>query len=118
MVLAALPRGSSGNISFSDITHYLVDQKGNVSLALSAPEGAMRAVQSIKRRFSHIGTGETAITTCDVEIRLWDKPGPLKLAGRHVGLFPNKVEVTGTDGEPIGNVVFYMPENQRGKGKG
>jgi hypothetical protein len=25
-----------------------------------------------------------------VEFRLWDKPGSLKLAGRHVGLFPSK----------------------------
>jgi len=25
-----------------------------------------------------------------VEFRLWDKPGSLKLAGRHVGLFPGK----------------------------
>jgi hypothetical protein len=37
----------------------------------------------------------------DVEVELWDKPNALKLMGRHVGLFPDKVEVTGKDGEPL-----------------
>jgi hypothetical protein len=32
---------------------------------------------------------------------LWDKPQPLKLTGRHVGLYPDKVELVGKGGEPL-----------------
>ncbi len=93
-------------LAFSDLSHYQVDVKGNVTLAPGAPPGAMRAVQSIKREISSIGTGEDAdgdgpIVMAKVEIKLWDKPGPLKLAGRHVGLFPDRIEVSGKDGGPI-----------------
>lgn len=101
-------------LAFSDVTHYIADDAGNVTLAAEAPAGAMRALQSIKRRITSTGSGEQARTTTEVEVKLWDKPGPLKLAGRHVGLFPDKVEVTGKDGGPVeATVAFYVPENGR-----
>lgn len=86
----------------SSIDHYLVDDDGNVRLADGAPEGAMRAVQTIKRRVNVRKDKDGAVTvTRDVEIKLWDKPAPLKLMGRHVGLFPDRIEHTGKDGKPI-----------------
>lgn len=93
-------------LAFSDLTHFEVDSKGKVSMSKDAPPGAMRAVQSIKREISSIGTGEDAdgdgpIVMAKVEIKLWDKPGPLKLAGRHVGLFPDKIEIAGPGGGPV-----------------
>lgn len=93
----------TGLLAFSDLTHYVVDDEGNVALAPSAPPGAMRALQSIKRRFITTGTGRNLKTTCEVEIRLWDKPGPLKLAGRHVDVhgFADRVELTGKNGSPL-----------------
>jgi phage terminase small subunit len=74
-------------LAFSNVSHYAVDMRGDVTLAPGAPPEAWRAVRSIKRRILIDGT-------IKVEIELWDKPGTLKLAGRHVGLFPDKVEVS------------------------
>jgi phage terminase small subunit len=89
-------------LSNSNIAHYIVDDNGQVQLAAGAPEGAMRAVQSIKRKKTvKEDKSGTMTITYDVELKLWDKPTPLKLMGRHTGLFPDKVEVTGKDGKPI-----------------
>lgn len=82
-------------LAFSDLTHYTVSESGDVALAKEAPVGAMRALQSIKRRITTRGSGETAEVTREVELRLWDKVAPLKLAGQHVGLFVEKREVSG-----------------------
>lgn len=94
-------------LAFSDVTHYTVDDNGEVTLAAGAPDGAMRALQSIKRRIITRGSGERREVTREVELRLWNKPDPLKLAGQHVGLFKDKVEHSGPDGQPIPvRVVF------------
>lgn len=105
-------------LSFSDAaSHYRADENGNVSLADGAPEGALRAIASIKRRWSTVGSGDSAITTCDVEIKLWDKVAPLKIAGRHVEVkgFYDRVEHTGEDGGPIQTsiVEYRIPGNGR-----
>jgi phage terminase small subunit len=83
-------------LAFSDVTHYRVTDGGAVVLAPGAPAGAMRALQSIKQRITRRGRGQNIEVIRDVFIRLWDKPGPLKLAGQHVGLFTEKVEHSGT----------------------
>lgn len=90
-------------LSHSSLEHYIIADDGQVSLTGSAPDGAMRAIQSIKRktRVHYNSQGEIVGRTYDVEIRLWDKVGPLKLMGRHVGLFPDRVEHTGKNGGPI-----------------
>jgi phage terminase small subunit len=88
-------------LAFSDVTHYELDDLGNLVLAEGAPTGAMRAVQSIKRKVFTRGSGDDTVTTREVEFRMWDKPGPLKLAGQHVGLFTEKHEHTGKNGKPI-----------------
>ena len=90
-------------LAMSRIDHYVVSDEGQVELAEGAPDGAMAAVQSIKRKCKIFRDKEGHEThrEYDVEIRLWDKPQPLKLTGRHVGLYPNRVEVTGKDGGPI-----------------
>lgn len=85
-------------LAFSDFTHYEVDDEGKLTTVAGAPVGARRAVSSVKRkvRYGPDGTREV-----EIELKLWDKPGPLKLAGRHVGLFPDRIEVTGKDGGPL-----------------
>jgi phage terminase small subunit len=86
----------------SSLEHYVIDDDGNVQLAEGAPAGAMRAVQSVKRKVSTRTDKEGGVTrTVDVEIKLWDKPTPLRLMGRQVGLFAERVEHTGKDGKPI-----------------
>jgi phage terminase small subunit len=82
-------------LAFSDVTHYRVSDAGDVTLAVGAPPEAMRAVQSIKRRITTRGRGQQTEVVREIELRLWDKPGPLKLAGQHVGLFTEKVEHSG-----------------------
>lgn len=95
-------------LAFSDVTHYTVDDLGDVTLAPTAPPGAMRAVQSVKRRITTRGLGTEREITREVEIKLWDKPGPLKLAGQHVGLFADRRELTGKDGAPLPPMVFTV----------
>jgi phage terminase small subunit len=77
-------------LAFSDLTHYSVSDSGDVELVAGAPDGAMRGLQSIKRKIRTRGSGKDKEVTREVEIRLWDKPGPLKLAGQHVGLLIEK----------------------------
>lgn len=89
----------------SDVNDYVADENGNVRPAEGAPDDCTKAIKSIKRRFKTTISGkageETVVKTCDVEIQLWDKPGTLKLVGKHIGLFPDKMEHTGPDGGPI-----------------
>jgi phage terminase small subunit len=90
-------------ISFSDaMRHYVIDEEGNVQLAEGAPEGATAAVSSIKRKSRTVtnkqGDTETFVET---EIRLWDKNTAIANAGKHLGMFVDRHEVTGKDGEAL-----------------
>lgn len=93
----------TARLAFSNVTHYQVDASGNVSPAPGAPQNAMAAVASIKRTARFVKVGKKRRQVVDVEIKLWDKPGSLKLAGRHVALpgFFDKLEVTGANGGPL-----------------
>jgi phage terminase small subunit len=76
----------------SSIEHYVIDDMGNLTLAEGAPEGAMRAVTSVKRR---ITTDSEGNMTVHVEFRLWDKVGSLHLMARHLGMLHDKIEHSG-----------------------
>jgi phage terminase small subunit len=97
-------------LAFSDVTHYAEGDNGAVELARDAPGGATRALQSVKRKKV---TDKDGNVTEEIEFRMWDKPGPLKLAGRHVGLFPDKIEVTGKNGAPIDVRTVMTTEEAR-----
>lgn len=86
----------------SSIHHYTVDDFGNLKATPDAPEGAIRAVQSVKKT---IKIDKDDNITYVVEFKLWDKPGTLKLMGRHIGLFADKIEVTGPGGGPLEHIV-------------
>ena len=92
-------------LALSRIDHYVVTDEGQVTLAEGAPENAMAAVQSIKRktRVYYDKARNAEVREYDVEIRLWNKPEPLKLMGRHANVKAcfDRVEVTGADGGPI-----------------
>lgn len=93
-------------LSHSSIDHYEISDSGQVTLAPGAPHGAMRAIKSIKRKTrTRREKDGTSYTEYDVELTLWDKPTPLRLMGKQIGLFPDKVEVTGKDGKPIETVT-------------
>ena len=86
----------------SSLEHYVVEDDGQVKPAEGAPDGCMRAIQSIKRKTTVRTDKDGSVTkTYDVEIKLWDKPNPLKLMGKQVGAFPEKVELVGKDGGPV-----------------
>lgn len=88
----------------SSVDHYFVDDFGNLKPTEDAPEGAMRAIASVRKKIRHAKDGSI---TYEVEFRLWDKPGSLKLFGKHAGVKAcfDKVEVTGKDGGPIETVT-------------
>lgn len=90
----------------SRVDHYVVDDNGNIQLAEGAPDNAMAAVKSVKRRKTIREDKAGNITIVyDVTIELHDKPGQLKLLGRHIGLFADKIEHTGRNGGPIETVT-------------
>jgi phage terminase small subunit len=84
----------------SCIEHYEVDDFGNLRAAPGAPDGAMRAISSCKKKIRHAKDGSI---TYEVEFRLWDKPGSLKLMGKHAGVAAcfDRVELSGPGGGPI-----------------
>jgi phage terminase small subunit len=90
-------------VSFSCVDHYRVDENGYLCAAPGAPEGAMRAVASVKRKVTLGKEGPSY----EVEFRLWNKPEVLKLAGKHAGVkgFVDRLEVTGLDGGPLETVT-------------
>ena len=77
-------------LGFSDLRHYVLTDRGNVQLAEGAPSAAMRAVSSIKRKTKVVNE---ITTEYEVEIKLWDKPAALKMAGQHLGMFKDVVDV-------------------------
>lgn len=92
-------------LAFSNHAHFAQDQEtGRLVLAPGAPESAHAAVSSVKYKTTSYGGGDGPPTVVrEVEFKLWDKPGPLKLAGRHADAkgFWDRVEVTGKDGGPV-----------------
>lgn len=91
-------------LSHSRIDHYYVDDEGQVKLAEGAPDGAMGAIQSINRKTKVVTDKDGNVTrTYDVTIKLWDKPQPLKLMGKHANVAAcfDRVELSGPNGGPI-----------------
>ena len=84
----------------SSLEHYFIDDFGQLKATDDAPEGAMRAVKSLKRTARHDKDGGVSYI---VSFELWDKPGQLKLMGKHAGVkaCSDRMEVTGPDGGPI-----------------
>jgi len=80
-------------LSYSDIRHYVIDSAGNLGLAEGAPDYAMRAVSSVKRRTRTRVFGEIIETVHEVEFKLWDKPASVRMAAMHLGLLKQVHEV-------------------------
>jgi phage terminase small subunit len=77
-------------ILVADIRDYQISDSGELVLREGVPEEAARAVASIKRKVTTFGRDGRAVET---EIRLWPKDSMIELGGRHLGLFPNKVDI-------------------------
>lgn len=74
-------------LAFSSVDNYTVDDDGRVAVRDGRKPECIRAISSIKHR---VTTDAEGVVTRTTELRLWDKPGPIKLAGRHVGLFDDR----------------------------
>lgn len=93
-------------LAFSNHLHFTVDDTGNLALRPGAPEGAHKAISSVKHRIRTVTDSDgRSSTTREVEFRLWDKPSTLKLAGRHLGLFPDRVEPAANDADQPPTVI-------------
>ena len=90
MVLAELAR-----VGFSNIRHYVNWNESAVELTPSdaLTEDATRCVAEISQSVTNAGA--------TVRFKLHDKVGALEKIGRHLGMFKDKLEVTGKDGGPI-----------------
>ena len=78
-------------LGFSDITHYRVAEDGTLGLVEGAPEGAARAVESVKvtRRETPRRDAEPLVEV-KTEIKLWSKPSALDRLAEHTRLIgPN-----------------------------
>jgi phage terminase small subunit len=85
-------------VGFASVENVEANEYGALEVAVGAPAGAVRAVASVKRTYRRTKDEGETVT---VEVRYWPKVQALELLGRHLGLFPNKVELTGKDGGPI-----------------
>jgi len=86
-------------LDFSNIGHYEIDPIAcTVRLSPDASPRAMRAIDP-----SSIGSPPLLRKVHEIEVRLWDKPSMLRLAGRHVGVagFTDRLEPTGKKGNAI-----------------
>lgn len=83
-------------MAHSCITDYVIDDAGKVELSEGAPADAMRAIKSIKRKRREWSDGKGDGHTVEVEVELtfWDKPGMVRLAGKHKGIegFSERIE--------------------------
>lgn len=85
-------------LGLSDISFFEFDEEGYVQLREGAPDMAMRAVKSVKRRVRFDKDGNKMIES---EIELWDKNSALRMLGKHLAMFTDRHEITGPDGGPI-----------------
>lgn len=88
-------------LGLSDVRHFAVSETGTLELVEGAPESAWRSVASVKHRMTSHGSGENEFTVREIEYKLWNKNNALELLGKHIGLFPNKVEHSGPGGGKI-----------------
>ena len=103
-----------GIIAFSDVRHFTVSDLGELELVEGAPDEAWRAVSSVKHRITTTKTGDAVRET---EYRLWSKTDALHMAGKHLGMFLDRI--ANPDGSAVRpGVVIYMPSNTREAGPG
>ncbi len=93
-------------MAHSCITDYVFNEDdGSITLAEGAPPDAMRAIKSVKKKRKEWsdGSGEGHTVQWECELSFWDKPGMVKLAGRHKAVegFSDRVEVTDKDGKDL-----------------
>jgi phage terminase small subunit len=102
MVIAELAR-----VGFSNMSNYARWNEYGVLLTDSdkLTDDAARCVSEVSQTVTAEGG--------TVKFKLHDKVAALEKLGRHLGIFTDKVEVTGKDGAALAAPIIYLPANGR-----
>lgn len=97
-------------LAFSDVTKYQVKEDGTIELAEGADPSALRALSSVRRKSRTFTQNEEPVEEVDSEIKLWSKVDALQMAGKHLGMFVDKVETRDVDanGNDKKTIVFRV----------
>lgn len=87
-------------IGFSDIRK-MFTPGGNLLPIAELDDDAAACLSSVEVVTRRAPGGEEAEVEHVAKIKLWDKKGALVDIGKHLGMFTEKVELTGKDGGPI-----------------
>jgi phage terminase small subunit len=88
-------------LAYSDITDFVIGDDGEVSLRPGASPGAMRCIQSLRKKVRHTDKG----VTYAVELKLHPKATVLRMAAEHLGLLLPQVHAETT----VNILVQYAP---------
>jgi phage terminase small subunit len=91
------------HIGRSDLGHVLDFTGDDLRLrpVREIPVAVRRTISSVKVRRRVQGCGEDARAVEVTEFKLWDKIAALDKIGKHLGLFIDRHEHTGPDGQPL-----------------
>lgn len=98
-------------IAFADMADFVeVTEQGIIKIKQldSLPEGASRVIQKIKeKRLIISGKDEQGITSDTLEFSHHDKLKAIELLGKHLGMFSDKVQLSGDEDNPVNINVNY-----------
>lgn len=102
-------------IGFSNMRNYTrEDADGNLVPSITADTSAddMAAISEFTVEQYVEGRGEDAQTVKRTKFKLYDKRGALNDLGRHLGIFNDKLQLTGPNGGPVQAIVATMDAKQ------
>lgn len=104
-------------IGFANIADYVdVSGESPTIVLTDVPRDKLAALSEITTETVFEKTGSGAPNEVRrVKIKLWDKRASLVDIGKHLGMFRDKVELTGANGEPLPaeRTVIILPSNAR-----
>lgn len=89
-------------IGFSSLDHYDFPSSGGVEAKAGAPDGALRAIKSLKVTRRELLDGVDEVRT---EVQFWDKLGALDQMAKHLNLYKSAEE---SGGEGVTKVVIEL----------
>lgn len=100
-------------VATSDVTHYQVDDDGNLIIDEAATPFASKAVSSINRRVTTRKTRDgEEIKTTDVKLTLWNKLEAVKIVGQMDGwIKPEKPDNDGPQNNYFLNLIQVLQQN-------
>jgi len=81
-------------IGFSNVQDFIEDSN-NIKDISQIDKKKAAAISSIKKSVTRFGNGTSEGTKEVVEFKIWDKVAALEKIGKHLGLFTDRVEITG-----------------------